>query len=325
MQMGGKSVPFLWNTPTPFHLESVVACPNRAQTCSRLYAIEIGQIEGLTFFLKSGTILSIHIHYRGQQQSSALSTFNRIGHQDRRDTIWFFVPFHESDRLTKFESRVYMYNRRVILLRTEMLGEIVMGVPGFDLKHKTEASSATSLTLVYGHNKDDKLPVPFFGVLDKERKTPVIGRQGSKWSRATIGRLYAFASADKNLSMVPLANVVSVTAFYMEASDFVRGIMFTYADGGQRTLGQCRVGVDRCKTFDKPGGLCFTSFNFTLQVKPRCDRCKADGMFHADSRYKCAKAPMSGLAILRFVPRDEIMFTLWHPRPDADLDFHDLD
>jgi hypothetical protein len=58
-------------------------------------------------------------------------------------------------------------------------------------------------------------------------------------------------------SLAPLERVNRVSIFNDELSGFCVGILFKYQNGAQRSLGQCRIGVDPFKDCTKPSRICF--------------------------------------------------------------------
>ena len=225
-----------------------------------MYAVELGKIEGLTFFTYKGAINAIHIH-QGGQSSSALPTYRRLYPWVQDLGAWIYIPFHKSDRLKRFGVRQYWRGGCVVLLGTKMLGDIIFGIPGHTIHGTQGITSNGSLTLVYGEHKDDMLPVPFFGAFDKEltQPPPLNRMRDAQWPgsvmRTTREQRRAIPSA--TITSAPLAGVVSVTVFYIGETENCRGLLFTYENGGQRTVGQCRVGLDRCTKLESLAGLCF--------------------------------------------------------------------
>lgn len=55
-------------------------------------------------------------------------------------------------------------------------------------------------------------------------------------------------------SSVPLSNIERACVFEDDAG-LCRGILFEYADGLLRAVGQCRLGVDYCNTYKKPSAI----------------------------------------------------------------------
>ena len=60
-----------------------------------------------------------------------------------------------------------------------------------------------------------------------------------------------------SFSSATLDHVASVQVFYYEDGRSCRGLLFTYENGGQRAVGQCRLFVDQSRHFEKPSQLCF--------------------------------------------------------------------
>ncbi|KAB5584727.1 hypothetical protein GE09DRAFT_202 [Coniochaeta sp. 2T2.1] len=55
----------------------------------------------------------------------------------------------------------------------------------------------------------------------------------------------------------PLSNVIRASKFTDARKGYCRGLLFHYSNGGQRALGQCRLGVDPMSEFRNPATLCF--------------------------------------------------------------------
>ncbi|MBE3046651.1 hypothetical protein IMZ48_29800 [Candidatus Bathyarchaeota archaeon] len=59
-----------------------------------------------------------------------------------------------------------------------------------------------------------------------------------------------------HFSSAPLRGVVLAEVLQRGRGPYCRGLMLTYGDGCQRALGDCRVGVDPSRRYEKPGRLC---------------------------------------------------------------------
>ena len=59
-----------------------------------------------------------------------------------------------------------------------------------------------------------------------------------------------------NFSSAPLRDITSVRVYYKEGHPRSRGVMFTYRNDAQRALGECRLGVDRCRAYENPRFMC---------------------------------------------------------------------
>lgn len=58
------------------------------------------------------------------------------------------------------------------------------------------------------------------------------------------------------LSWAPLENVARLRLFTDEDAGICRGLLLEYEDGGQRSVGECRVGLDVERAYERPVGLC---------------------------------------------------------------------
>ena len=47
-----------------------------------------------------------------------------------------------------------------------------------------------------------------------------------------------------NYTAAPLDNIVRIDVFHERGSDLCRGLLLEYANGGQRLVGDCRIGAD---------------------------------------------------------------------------------
>ncbi|CAK7199888.1 hypothetical protein SEUCBS139899_002574 [Sporothrix eucalyptigena] len=74
------------------------------------------------------------------------------------------------------------------------------------------------------------------------------------------------------LSTAHLDGIVRIRVFSDPVRGFDRGLLFYYKNGGQRALGQCRVGVDDEKDYDDPACLCISRDGFTHVVEDRAPR-----------------------------------------------------
>ena len=248
----------LWNTPTPFDPDSAVASPSTFNLCSRLYAVEIAQIDGLTFFFYKGEINGIHVHQRGQ--ASALPTFHRLSSTVKEQAAWIYVPFAKGDTLVRFGVRHWFRGGRVIILGTRLAGDTVFGMPSHTIDDTRGIESTSPLTLVYGDSKDDMSETPFFGVIQKDASQVPMAPLSNAWWPKSVD----FRTAEERrrirlacYTRAPLAGVVLVTVFYAGDTNHCQGAIFTYGNGGERSVGQCRIGVDRSSTFAPSEGLCF--------------------------------------------------------------------
>jgi hypothetical protein len=62
----------------------------------------------------------------------------------------------------------------------------------------------------------------------------------------------------------PLENVIRIDTLHDPDTGFCRGMLLEYANGAQRAVGDCRVGVDPVTTYTRPVRLCISRGKRTL-------------------------------------------------------------
>lgn len=72
-------------------------------------------------------------------------------------------------------------------------------------------------------------------------------------------------------SFAPLKYVIRISIYRGTKRKLCRGILLEYQNGAQRSLGQCRLGVDKGKHYTKPTHLCFrpTTYDGAWPNRPR--------------------------------------------------------
>lgn len=71
-----------------------------------------------------------------------------------------------------------------------------------------------------------------------------------------------------HFSSAPLADVTAAEVFRRGPGPYSRGILLTYGNGGQRALGECRLGVDSSRRYEWPRLLCTTMESKRSEVPP---------------------------------------------------------
>lgn len=138
-----------------------------------------------------------------------------------------------------------------ILVRTELTGDIIMGLQSKgNAKDRCLATSAP-VTLIYGEPKEGRSG-RFFGAHcapPSDRALPKPFRL-EKPGPSPIGD-------DVYFSWASLDNVSSTLVFYDHSTGFCRGVIFHYRNGGSRAIGQCRLEVDATESLARPAPFCF--------------------------------------------------------------------
>lgn len=69
------------------------------------------------------------------------------------------------------------------------------------------------------------------------------------------------------LDLDALAGVSSARTFYDADSGLSRGILYRYDSGGERAVGQCRVGVDRSMSVLRPTRVCVRDTTYLTRLR----------------------------------------------------------
>lgn len=163
----------------------------------------------------------------------------------KRGTTWLVS-------LSVFASRLRLASDTHFQIRTELGGDQVIGCR-LDRGHSRESILAVEpdSTLVYNASE-------FRGVT---AVTDIAASPGqcvnipfwtpgpSTFMPHTLG-YYSTAS---------LENLISITVFRFTRNNFCRGMIFEYGNGAKQAVGQCRVGVDPARTYQRPAKLCIHS------------------------------------------------------------------
>ncbi|UKZ46823.1 hypothetical protein TrVGV298_001033 [Trichoderma virens] len=224
-----------WDTPTPPAQEDLLAVRGRSANSSkvvRFSTIDVSKITGITFFLnyKIRFLLAqanrpnFWIHAHTPKAPSAISTFEYLYHTNRSG-IMYYVPFPSSDRLTFFGVRNVRFPAYFqVLLRFEKAGDYVVGFesPQFPDCDDTVWPADDQLQFICGQTLSGKTD----------------------------------AAQSAFMSMAPLEHVVGIRLFAEVDSIISQGLLLEYENGAQRSLGECRVGIDTERAYANPVGFC---------------------------------------------------------------------
>ncbi|PKK51050.1 hypothetical protein CI102_2945 [Trichoderma harzianum] len=244
----------VWNSPTPPNLSLCMVYPKKIMPIQRFNVVELSEIRGITFYLNTTVVLAMHIHLT--EQESTLWTDKAVLEEKRPDAIFsepirVYLPLPKGDRITYLGANGSDDRLNVIFVRMEKAGDITIGQRQPGTGEDKVLAAQSSVSLVYCEpNKREMLP--FFGAYQASPATldvasrPIFAEIGAN----RMGRFtyYSWASLD---------GVSSVRIFYEDDFEFCRGLMFYYENGASRTVGDCRVQIDREATVDKPTQICF--------------------------------------------------------------------
>ncbi|RBQ69023.1 hypothetical protein FVER53590_00356 [Fusarium verticillioides] len=58
-------------------------------------------------------------------------------------------------------------------------------------------------------------------------------------------------------TVAPANNVTRADGYYDRKNGYCKGLLLDYANGAQRAIGQCRVGIDPSKAYEEPSWFCY--------------------------------------------------------------------
>lgn len=98
-------------------------------------------------------------------------------------------------------------------------------------------------------------------------------------------------------SYAELANVTSIEIYHDKALRICRGVLVQYDNGGERALGQCRIGVDAVRVYEQPACFCYKKTKYLRQgtrverdgVQIECSTSKKH--HHAEGGWVCCQFP----------------------------------
>lgn len=259
----------LWDRPCPPPLEeSLIYHTPVARQSMSLRTIDLDSCSGLTFFMTSRDTYAIHAHTRAQP--TARETFNRLSPRHQDVAAWVYVPFSASDRVEGFGVRRsvtdggHMLNNPAYLFRTALTGDFSVGS---DEKRRsrsifTETGPGTKLV----HNLAEGNPLSIIGAHPQNRQQPV-GVDPSQLQPIASPRVGRGC-----FSTAHLKDATRLSVFEDPITHACKGVVIDYANGGQRAIGQCRVGEHPVVEYDSPS---------TIYVAPVGDRRQKWGLGEA--------------------------------------------
>ncbi|KEY67041.1 hypothetical protein S7711_04722 [Stachybotrys chartarum IBT 7711] len=266
---GGLPKLQLWDTPTPpkAPLPGEFISEGSAAASHRFCTINLGTITGLTFTYNNANLL-VAIHGHTSAHPYAEIPPESLTVQGKKTACWIYVPLPAPDEIVgisvKTLDTTYPWIKPWFLIQTKLAGEIVVGPwhPGRFQIHKLSSSPKSLMT-----DRAELSPVAIVGAYPR----PYFERSARSRQReigvVPVNHPSSFPTAEGccYFSFAPLQDVTSITIFYLNDNDICRGILLEYANGGQRALGECRIGHDRCKRYGNIATLCIQT---KAQIRP---------------------------------------------------------
>ncbi|KAJ3485697.1 hypothetical protein NLG97_g6758 [Lecanicillium saksenae] len=234
--------------------------PELQPICPRLGTIETKKSFGITFFISSGQIAAIHAHTL--QAPSAYSCFQRLNPVKKRWVAWIFVPLRGGIDKFGFRTPLLPPGAAVLpqfagnlLLQMSISGEVMLGpyIPlGKDYWMEDDPT-----TLIHGISRMGA--VYPLGTASRDEE----GEEEEVFYRNPLSLAAPFDHA--YFSYAELHDVASVEVYHDKALHICRGVLVRYSNGGERALGQCRIGVDAVRVFEQPTCFCYKKTKYLRQ------------------------------------------------------------
>ncbi|KAH8758031.1 hypothetical protein F5883DRAFT_357265, partial [Diaporthe sp. PMI_573] len=244
--------PPIWDTCDPPKLEHCNFYGTPRQSWQRFRTVDLSKARGITFFYINGYLYGIHIHL--PTHPCALSTFERLSERSQSGSVWIYLPISQSDAILAFGTRE-TEGAISMLVRTRLSGEIIVGPQEYP-SAVDQMHGICGSVLMYSEPLDnrriDLIGAFCPGQLVSQRPVPFAGLQPRQQDTRS---LVYFSSA-------PVAKVTSIHVFRQFGCLLCQGILFKYENGGQRAIGQCRIGDDKSNKCAQPLMVCINAASY---------------------------------------------------------------
>ncbi|KAH7308997.1 hypothetical protein B0I35DRAFT_482745 [Stachybotrys elegans] len=230
----------------------------------RVATIQLGAVTGITFFYRDNQTIGIHGHTASSP--TAVDTYRKLRPIERATCVWVYVPLPHADTITAFGVRANPDNVRELkpnyrpcyLMRTTLMGDFTFGPYNFPPFHQEVVLSASrdstlihtvsklstrrplvTLSTVLGLNPFHLLDTSDYTFAQPTTKSPIPSACYSRASLEDVARVHVFRG--------PLPDRL------------LRGLLFEYHNGGQRAVGECRLGHVAAEVCSDLASLGFTS------------------------------------------------------------------
>lgn len=273
-----------WDTSSPPDLEKCLPWPTHLTSPMRFRTIEPRKITAITLIFHHVEIYAIHAHT--PLSPCTKPSISQLSPELQRSAVWIYIPnpqgtlffgvwkaplgsavgllvslFFNSFR----PSRLDRSNLTERQFQLKLAGDVIVhrapiwGGATFEFRMK-----ASPVSLIHDV-AEDLLPISVIGAYSEPTyDLPMDPEFRSFTKDPPIG--------NSCFSVASLDNVHRVSVFYHEQMGFCVGMLLEYENGGQRSLGQCRIGVDPVTSYRKPARICLLRRRYPeggAQLRPR--------------------------------------------------------
>ncbi|KAJ3481145.1 hypothetical protein NLG97_g7898 [Lecanicillium saksenae] len=267
----------LWNASMPLHFGDSLPML-QTHSYNRFTAVDTSSSFGLTFFCGMGHIVAVHAHTN--QEPDAVQTWRNIYPLIQEYVEWIYVPLPEADEILGFGTRTFSdrwsSNLRpfCLLLKLKLQGVIAIGFRAMDGRVRDTIYRTSGRPFLLYNTRD----MATTRLLDRNTTTTETAgvRVAAPFPRqddieTNIQRLHRVSNFPSTeglfFSSAPLEDLIAADTFSDPARRYCRGILLHYADGAQRSLGQCRLGVDHVVRVKNPVQMCWWPTLYTDELR----------------------------------------------------------
>ncbi|KAG5985266.1 hypothetical protein E4U55_007368 [Claviceps digitariae] len=279
----------VWDIPNPpAYSDLSITDPflqDRIIPCRQMSTIPLTGCLGITFFMKSGWIIGFHCHT--QQEPCAQRSLERLQLPHAERYNWFYVPISEEDEIISFRLKLAGY----VSISSESLEPM-------DIYRWLSIERPQHIFYDMTGPCDSITAV---GAVRGDKPASPVRREQFQFTFDACTFYDAKEVPHKMLSHASLDNVVTVRVFYRDDSGNRAGILLKYENGGQRAMGQCRLGIDRVEEHIRPTHICFPP-NETWSS--RAATFASDPTIYLEENWSCR--PMTGSLIFAWTEQTAI-------------------
>ncbi|KAI0392002.1 hypothetical protein F5Y17DRAFT_438454 [Xylariaceae sp. FL0594] len=268
LELLSDATPDVWNTPTPPERLLIRAYKPSRYPNQHLFAAELADLSGITFFFAADTGSFYHIYVHRPGATCADLTWLKC--YDLPWLTWCYLPMPRSDRVIALSLRHavpknlslgelcgrYAEWKRFlsVMVKMEKAGDVIIGSPIQEQGHVGDYLLCwhPPVTLVYSQVTLE--PIIFLGAYCRSGPPaePVDWPAHEPKTCPIKDEVMLFSTAS-------LEDLRSVEVFYGadHGGRYCSGMLLYYKNGACRAVGQCRIGIDSTRKFDKPSRFCF--------------------------------------------------------------------
>ncbi|KAH7208007.1 hypothetical protein BKA60DRAFT_611097 [Fusarium oxysporum] len=210
-----------WDTPSP-PLRGLKMFPRPDRPGSIRYrTVDLLNTTGLTFFFLRGFIMAVHPHTANSPVAApTIQHFSRYGRTSLYPICTKLTGTFLIGPYQCYTDTDDVSGNEPSVLVHNVPTKRVGGSLGIVTEHNFESESLLSFPR---YHKDDKDP------------------SGLRCINTEV----------------PAKNITHADVYYNRRNGYCKGLLLEYANGAQRAVGQCRIGIDPFKAYGKPSWICY--------------------------------------------------------------------